>query len=195
MKLLGAFALIGGAYQIYRMYNGATLKTISEKMTNPTSQSDNNVRAFLAMIRQAEGATYNTLYGGGSFSNMSDHPYITGEWKGKVLSARMCANAGLSAGCKTTAAGAYQATVTTWRQYKLENSDWEDFSAGSQDRFALWLIRKEGALSDIKNGNFAVAVAKVANRWASLPGSTAQQNPKSIATVQRWYQNAGGQLA
>src|SRR5262249_48915461 len=44
------------------------VKTLESHLQHP------NVQAFLSMIAQAEGATYNTRYGGGTFSAYSKFP-------------------------------------------------------------------------------------------------------------------------
>lgn len=161
------------------------------------SRQQQNVQAFLMMIRKCEGTAdergYNTTYGYSYFSNMSDHPAITGEWKGKVLSDTMCRNAGLGPGCKSTAAGAYQITRTTWRNLKLKLG-LEDFSPGSQDMAAVELIREKNALVDVQQGRVKEAIAKVKGVWASLPNSPYGQPTKSLTAALGFYTAAGGKI-
>ena len=89
------------------LFNRAQDAVASATDDTPADQAAVNEAAFLAMIRQSEGADYTTCYGySHTISDMSDHPAVTGEWNGMGLSDTMCANAGFSPGCKSTAAGA-----------------------------------------------------------------------------------------
>lgn len=120
---------------------------------------NNNVKAFLALIRYGESANtgdaYSMLYGGGHFSDYTDHPrqFFT-----------------LADGRRTSAAGAYQITWTTW-QWVSTLGSLPDFSPHSQDLAALLLIKRRGALADVIAGNFDRAIAKCRNEWTSLPGA------------------------
>jgi muramidase (phage lysozyme) len=70
----------------------------------------------------------------------------------------------------STAAGAYQFLARTWDEVAAA-LELPDFSPQSQDVAALWLIRRRGALADLREGRFDDFVAKCAKEWASLPGS------------------------
>lgn len=158
-----------------------------------------NVQAFLAMIRVCEGTGgpdgYRTVFGYEKvLQDLSDHPAITGEWKGKRLSDQMCRNAGLGPGCKSTAAGAYQFIQPTWITMKIM-LDLPDFSPESQDLAAIGMLRQVGALDLIVKGDFTAAVNKASGTWASLPGNMAKQPQKSLAQVTAFYKNAGGTIA
>lgn len=122
------------------------------------SLDDANVRAFLMLIRTgegtADGAGYTRLFGGGSFAGYTDHPRITVSRSGYT----------------STAAGAYQILARTWDDLKSTN-DLPDFSPASQDKAALILIRRRGALADVKAGRWDAAIRKTNKEWASLPGS------------------------
>lgn len=156
-----------------------------------------NVQAFLRTLRFAEGTSgpdgYNTVYGGGKITNLTDHPYYTGEWKGKTLPDSYCIAAGYSPGCKSTAAGAYQFTRPTWSRLKIM-LNLPDFSPNSQDMAAVQLLREKKALDKIKAGDFAGAVAAVAKVWASLPGAPYGQPTKTLAQLQSVYESNGGNL-
>jgi lysozyme len=95
---------------------------------------------------------------------------------------------------RTTAAGRYQFVYATWEDLatKLGLSD---FSPANQDLGAIELIRERGALDDVINGNFDVAVQKVSNIWASLPGSTAGQHTQKLSDLQTFYSQSGGNIA
>lgn len=124
--------------------------------------SESNVRKFLDFLGAAEGAGYNTITGGGSFSSYDKHPGIVG----------MVTKQGPS-----TAAGRYQITKTTYDDVapKLGITD---FSPASQDRIAVYLLNRNGSLGDIQSGNFESAIAKNGGTWASLPSSTYADHPK-----------------
>jgi lysozyme len=154
-------------------------------------QMSPELRAFLFMIRSAEhlrgdalsGAAYQTFYGGARFSNLNDHPVLTGERVGVPLSDSMCRNAGLGPGCVSTAAGAYQIIRPTWsrvRQAGAWGAYLPDFSPASQDEAARRLLIECGALPLIDAGDIVGAVKRAGRLWASLPGSSAKQNPKTI---------------
>lgn len=144
-----------------------------------TDMAQKNRAAFLAMIRYSEGATYNTLFGGGTFSGYADHPrqYITKNVGGRALT--------------SSAAGAYQFLARTWDPIAARLG-LTDFSPASQDAGAIELIREWGALPDVDAGRFAVAVQKVRKVWASLPGAGYGQPERALASLQQVYENAGG---
>jgi muramidase (phage lysozyme) len=168
---------------------------IFEATDDMTAQA--NINAFLSAIRVGEGTSggngYSILCGGGIFGSYENHPAMNG-WGGLPLSAAMCANAGFSAGCVSTAAGAYQINKPTYKNIagKLGITD---FSPDSQDRIALELIRQKGALSDVMAGRVAVAVAKVAKVWASLPSAGYGQREVSMNNFINDYTNYGGATA
>jgi lysozyme len=154
--------------------------------------ADANVRAFLYLLRNTEhtrsdaatGRAYSTFYGGAQFKNLADHPVLTGEMRGVQLPAKMCVAAGFADGiCVSTAAGAYQFIVPTWNNMRGISPRLPDFSPASQDVAAVRLLRKIGALEPLQMGNLDAALRKASSQWASLPYSTAQQNPKSLQTA------------
>lgn len=101
------------------------------------------------------GDAYTMLYGGGHFASYDQHPkqFFT-----------------LKDGRRTSAAGAYQITWTTW-QWVSALGNLQDFSPHSQDIAALMLIKRRGALADVLAGNFDRAIAKCRQEWTSLPGA------------------------
>jgi len=70
-----------------------------------------------------------------------------------------------------------------------------DFGTASQDRGALELVRRRGALADVQAGRFTEALRKCRNEWASLPGNYAKQGQRSVEQIAQWYSNAGGTFA
>jgi len=154
-----------------------------------------NLSAFLAMIRQSEGADYSTCYGySHTIQDFSDHPAVTGEWTGVVLPDAMCANAGYSPGCKSTAAGGYQIRKPTWVTVR-DKLGLTDFSAASQDQAAIQLISDRGALGAVQSGDLQTAITRCRNEWASLPGNSYGQGGRSLDQLTAWYQTSGGTLA
>jgi lysozyme len=168
--------------------------------TTSDAQSGSNIAAFLGVIKQAEGTAnsgdaYRVCYGyAHTIANDQDHPAITGEWRGERLPDAMCKNAGFGPGCVSTAAGAYQIIRPTWATIKAALS-LPDFGPASQDAAAVELIRRRGALEDVKAGRIAAAINKCRNEWASLPGNYAKQGQRSADQLVAWYQQNGGNIA
>lgn len=194
--LVGSFAPGQLVDDAMGLFNSLT-ETPSTVDANTASQ---NLQAFLSALRQSEGTAgqvdpYRVCYGySHTIADLSDHPAVTGEWAGQQLSDTMCANAGFGPGCKSTAAGAYQLIRPTWLDLR-DSLGLPDFSPDSQDRAALELVRRRGALEDAKAGRFAAAVNKCRSVWASLPGNYARQGQRSIEQLTAWFQGAGGNLA
>jgi muramidase (phage lysozyme) len=140
-----------------------------------------NVRAFLDTIAYAEGANYNTLYGGGTFDSFADHPrqFLTFRLGGRDIT--------------SSAAGRYQFLARTWDGL-VRKLGLHDFSPASQDAGAIELIRERGALRDVQAGRFDAACRKVAPVWASFPGAGHNQPEKSLTTLRQVYARAGGNL-
>lgn len=158
----------------------------------PSGRARANERAFLDMIAYAEGTSgnngYRMLYNDGPggqpayFLSYADHPRLRMQFKdltGKVM--------------YTTAAGRYQFLARTWDELRAKLS-LKDFGPASQDRAALELIRQRGALADVRAGRVAVAVAKVAPIWASMPGAGYSQPERKLASLTAAYQSAGGTM-
>lgn len=169
--------------------------------------ADPNVTAFLRTIVFAEGTArdprtgraldpYRVCYGyAHTVKDMSDHPALTGEWKGERLPADMCRRAGYPNGvCYSSAAGAYQIIKPTWVRLKARLG-LTDFGPGSQDLAAIDLIRSRGALSDVLAGRFDAAVRKCSVEWASLPGNLAGQPQRRRDDLVTAFVGAGGTVA
>lgn len=159
-----------------------------------------NERAFLALIRFSEGTDkaedpYRVCFGyRHTVVDMSDHPAITGEWRGERLPDDLCIKAGQKPGCVSTAAGAYQFIRPTWRGIR-DRLRLPDFEAPSQDRGALYLIANCGALEDVHTGRIRTAVVKCSPEWASLPGSLAGQRQRTHEALIAAFEGAGGVMA
>lgn len=143
-----------------------------------------NVQAFFRVIRAGESSqgdeAYQTIVGGGRFTDVSAHPrkrvYIESL---KVWS---------------TAAGAYQFLWGTWNEC-VEALGLPDFSPASQDLAALFLIRRRAALPDLLAGRVEAAIKKCAKEWASLPGSPYGQPTRTLKQALSTYSAWGGTFA
>jgi lysozyme len=151
-----------------------------------TPAEQQNVTAFLRTIRTAEGTAgpdgYSTMVGGALFRGFHDHPrvLVTINSRGKEI--------------KSSAAGAYQILRGTWDEVR-SRLGLTDFSPASQDRAAVELIRRRGALADVRAGRFADALEKCKKEWASLPGAGYGQPEKTFGALFAAYTNAGGNVA
>ena len=134
-----------------------------------------NVIAFLDMIAYAEGAGYSTLFGGDTFVGFDDHPR-------KVIR---------KSGYVSSAAGRYQFLRKTWDDVapKIGATSFDPYW---QDRAAVYLIKRKGALADVIAGRFADAVNKVRKIWASLPGAGYGQPERNYDKLLSVYIEAGG---
>src|SRR3972149_2847058 len=133
-----------------------------------------NRKAFLDMLAVSEGTStspatlnngYDVIVTGVDgvpevFTDYSDHPFNNGR-PSKVIN---------SHGLTSNASGRYQFMLRDWHHYR-DQLKLPDFSPDSQDLWALQLIRERSALPLIDLGEFAAAVARVSNLWASLPGA------------------------
>ena len=141
--------------------------------------SNQNVKAFLRLIRQGESnqddSAYTLLYGGGHFEGFADHPR-------KFFQ--------LPDGRRTSAAGAYQITATTWDAL-VKQFGFPNFEPATQDCAAVALVAGRKALADGVAGNIGEAIRKCRPEWTSLPGASEQNQTydKAIAVYRAW----GGQ--
>lgn len=138
-----------------------------------------NVKKMLDVIASAEGADYNTLFGGGKFSDYRAHPNV------KAGFTETTGNKN-----ETTAAGRYQFLNKTWKGVS-QKYGLKDFSPKNQDLAAVALIMGRGALNDVMKGDFNKAIGKLGGEWASLPTSTAPQPKKSWSEIEKMV-GAGG---
>jgi len=153
-------------------------KSISSISTDVGMNEDELfIRTFLTVTRIAENGNkpsqeplgYDVNFGGGTFSDLSKHPNNTvTKW-----------------GHTSSAAGAYQFLAGRWSTIAKQEG-LTDFSAVSQDKGALYLIREQekwnprasGVMDDINNGSLLNAVIKLNGTWTSLPGGSQEQMPK-----------------
>ncbi len=138
------------------------------------------VRALLNTIRYAEGTPgasgYQTMFGGGKFSDFSRHP-------DQVVR---------SGGYSSAAAGAYQFLPGTWKGIAGELG-LKKFGPEEQDIAALGLIERRGALQPFLSGaKFGTVMDKLAPEWASLPTAAGQsyygQPVKQLGDLYKYYE-------
>lgn len=138
---------------------------------------DPNIQKFLDLLSAAEHTTehgYNTSFGGSRFDSLTDHPrerrpFTQTDGKRNTSSA----------------AGRYQFLESTWDDV-AKRLGLDDFSPRNQDLGALELIRRNGAIEDIKKGDFATAIKKTGKTWASLPSSPYPQPRRSAEWVDQF---------
>ncbi len=178
---------------------GAWMGEMNPDQTSPdllTVAFKPSILAMLTAIRFAEhkdddvknGRDYFTFYGGARFEGTADHPAITGERQPVRLPERFCRAAGFKGTCYSTAAGAYQINVPTWREFRRAGA-WgprlNDFSPASQDEAARRILQATGAIARLDAGDLSGAIRLASGRWASLPGSTAGQPLERSETFAR----------
>ncbi len=106
-----------------------------------------NVSAFLDTIAWAEGASYNTLYGGAKFDDYSRFP---------------------GCGKRNSPSGRYQIVAQTYDELSRELG-LTDFSPHTQDLMAVHPLHKRGALKPLLSGDLDAALPGASRPWASLP--------------------------
>lgn len=149
---------------------------MNQKINLADAVQNPNVQKMLGLLAHTEGTDklygYKTLVGGGKVEDLSKHPNIVG----------MTTKDG-----KSTAAGRYQITGTTWRGLQKKYGLGNDFSPGAQDLAAVALMKDAGALGAVLNGDFGKAINKVKDIWVSLPGSsTKNQREESWTQVNKY---------
>jgi len=169
---MAQYKINGSTFAVDDAQTGEQLNTTLTQLADYTAAQ--NQQKFLSFLGKAEGADYGTIVGGRqTITDFSAHPNIVG----------LRTKEGPS-----TAAGRYQITGTTFREL-APSAGVTDFSPASQDKVALALIARRGAMDDVTSGNFNGAIAKLGKEWASLPSSTYSQAKRS----QQWVDEALGQ--
>lgn len=127
-------------------------------------------KALLETIAGPESAgAYDVMYGGGKFSDFTDHPRVYNT----IMS-------GPNKGQKSSAAGKYQFLGSTWDDVASRNG-LTDFSPESQDKAAWALATEEykrdtgrDLESDLAAGDLSRVAPSLRNQWTSLPGGIEQ---------------------
>ena len=157
-----------------------------------------NRTAFLDMLAVSEGTStspvtknsgYDVIVTGADgkpeiFTDYGTHPFANGR-KSKVINSK---------GLTSNASGRYQFMLKDYAHYSKQLG-LKDFGPESQDKRALQLIRERGALPLIDIGQFVLAVARVKNLWASLPGAGYGQPEHKIEKLVAAYRESGGVIA
>lgn len=149
--------------------------------------ADPRVRAFLSMIRSAEGTSkYRDPYrvaGGGRHTLATLDRYTRVPWAFTQTD---------GVRNTSTAAGAYQFLNSTWDGLQKQYG-FTDFGQRSQDLAAIALMAQNGSLNRLLNDDFFGAVRAAAPTWASLKGDTDyKQRTRSDDFVRKAYEQALG---
>jgi muramidase (phage lysozyme) len=140
-------------------------------VSTETATPDQRLAAFLALIRKFEsGGRYDVLYGGGTFDSFDAHPNVRVPFD----------NPKTGKSDYSTAAGAYQINFPTWRDEIQPALGLQSFTPADQDASAVWLLQQSGAYNAVLKGDLDTALRRASKRWASLPYSTAQQQPRAL---------------
>lgn len=149
-----------------------------------------NVKAFLDMLAFSEGTIhygkndgYDVLFGGGTFTDYSDHPR-------QKITRKMG-----STSITSTAAGRYQFLSKTWDAIVKTYGFRGRFIPEAQDLAAIKLIRERKAYDDVVAGKFKSAVTKCRSIWASLPGAGYGQPEHKLEALREAYTKAGGTVS
>ena len=160
---------------------GGILKLSNMRQVSEADLQNKNVQAMLRVIRTGEGTNdangYRRIFGGQLFTSYADHPRVSVTKNGYT----------------STAAGAYQAIISTWDE-TAAIMGLKDFSPASQDLYAVGRIAARGALDDVKAGRFSVAIAKIAQEWASMPGSPYGQPVITLDKAKQVFASNGGAI-
>lgn len=141
----------------------------------PMAEGDAKIKAFLDTIAWAEGtgANYHMQFTGQISSAIDEHPEQIN------CSDALCSDA----------AGRYQFLSTTW-QPVADRLGLKDFSAESQDKAAIQLLKDSGAYEKILSGDLEGAFCAAGPTWASFPCNDYSQPQKSKAELLKVYQEA-----
>lgn len=146
--------------------------------------NDRRVNAYLNMLMDAEGTS--------KYAN----PYATAGG-GKIVLNDLSKSGGFpkwgftqTDGKKNTssAAGAFQFLNSTYDDLRRQGYEVNDFQPRTQRLAAIALLKQNGALPHIVNGDFNTAIKKSAGTWASLPGSPYAQKTRDTKFVQQSLQ-------
>lgn len=150
------------------------------------------INALIYAIRRSEhsasdvasGLDFRTFFGGSRFNDLSDHPVLTGEKRGVPIDFLGPRYKGLV----STAAGAGQIILPTWREIREIAPRLPDFSPESQLQAMRRLLQRAGAIEPLLRGDVETAIRRASTQWASLPGSSAGQGGRTMAFVLDAYQ-------
>jgi muramidase (phage lysozyme) len=168
-----------------------------------------NMLAFLDLLAIAEGTStsrhtqddgYDVIVEGvggepKTFTDYSAHPNVLVLVRREVRSP--VTREVVKTELKSTAAGRYQ-LLNRYAKAYTATLKLPDFGPLSQDLIAIRQIREQGAYDDVLAGRITLALSKVSNIWASLPGDNYGQrgaHSPQLATLLSKFTDAGGTLA
>lgn len=131
-----------------------------------------NIIALLDTISHFEGANYNTIVGGKTFSDYSKHPQ-------KEIWIKAIND-------YSSAAGRYQIIYPTWLWVSSELG-LKDFTPKSQDYAALFLIEHKNQLQNAIDGKIDKVLESISWIWASLPPSRYGQTSNTTKKVVEYF--------
>ena len=154
------------------------------------SEQEKNLAAFLSVIRYIEAdavarslgvPSYNVIAGGDAFTDYSEHPFILNPSRRRPLG--------------TTASGAYQQVVGTWKMAR-DALGLTDFSPASQDAAAVWILqtKRPRSYSHVLAGNFTQAARELVNEWEAFKKMLAGAYPITMEMAANHYTMQGGTL-
>lgn len=179
---------------------------------------DDNVAAFLWLIRACEGTTsikgYDCINGPnpktGVFPWYVDSTSATIDGKSGPVVNKMqgyadhprYVNKYAAVPQGSSAAGAYQFLTTTWDGcVKALQSDpkfeGKKFTPGNQDRAAILLLQQLGAYGYVRSGQLQKAIDKCGSCWTSMPATRIKQGngPRTYQFCAQVFQSAGGTIS
>jgi muramidase (phage lysozyme) len=158
--------------------------TTPDEITLQTLKNNCAIGAMLDAIAHAEGnPAYGTVVRGKVTKSPND-PSLVGQRD--VVITDFSRHPGITVQVNknlySTAAGRYQIKASTWASLELS-----DFSPASQDEGARILMGRRGMIEPLLAGDFAKAVEKGNQEWASLPGSPYGQPTKTLDKLKGVY--------
>lgn len=144
------------------------------------------VRAWADTISQAEGANYNTRYGGSTFDPNGPHP-------GNVLPGMP----GYDPRAAHSPAGRYQITYDTWQRGIAARGLPDKMTPENQDKVFAWILAQHGITQKMladPSRRQEVLDSLGPKEWASLPGSVQQRmtRPQLDTALDRYVSRERG---
>ena len=144
-------------------------------------------RAFLDLVAWSEGTSshpetrhdgYDVIVSGvdglHTFDNFACHPFSLGR-------APILVRPGPPP-LHSTASGRYQIILPTWLVL-ADKHRIGSFIPANQDLAALYLLEESGVLAPLLYGDYAEAIERTSNIWASFPGNLFHQGGHSMLTL------------
>ncbi len=177
-----------------------TTAQLKRRAENEKYLENRNVWAALQTISQSEGTNGNyqlAVYG--TVKSSPVFPQLVGRKGTKenpVLLPHLRQYPRLlvafnSKGEESSAVGKYQILRKTYAG-AAATMGLTDFSEKTQDLLAVELMRQRGAIPFLLNGDIKTALDKIKHEWASIAGAGYGQGEHSIATLEKWFNDAVG---